>query len=161
MLDLEREKNTSRFVVSPSTASAWHPVKRMDKCRLFANCESTWTRPIIIKNHYSLYSIGDTSSSQPVSVDVTPELDNSITCWVPMDWTNNNYTYKQQGGWVRFTHPLLHRLHIFHYVARFHRPMEHCNTAVKGQTLQIWSGHSRIREECVDSMRVAHAWCST
>ena len=79
MLDLEREKNTSCFVVSPSTASAWHPAKRMDKCRLFANRESTWTRPIIIiiMNYYSHYSIGDTNSSEPVSVNVTPELVNS------------------------------------------------------------------------------------
>ena len=37
----KRTQNTSGSVVSPSTASVRPPAKRMDRCRLFANCEST------------------------------------------------------------------------------------------------------------------------
>ena len=37
----KRTKNTSGSVVSP-TASVRPPAKRMDRCRLFANRESTW-----------------------------------------------------------------------------------------------------------------------
>ena len=78
----KRTKNTSGSVVSPSTASVRPPAKRMDRCRLFANRESTWTRPIIIIiKYYSYYSIGDiNNSSEVVSVNVTPELVNPTTC---------------------------------------------------------------------------------
>ena len=44
----KKTKNTSGSVVSP-TASVRPPAKRMDRCRLFANRESTWTR---LNNNY-------------------------------------------------------------------------------------------------------------
>ena len=77
----KRTKNTNGSVASPFTAFVRPPAKRMDRHRLFANRESTWTRPIIfIINYYSHYSIGDiNNSSEPVSINVTPKLVNPTT----------------------------------------------------------------------------------